>query len=98
MSDTPRMALMAQRAATVARQRFRRGRDKIPLAHQREVIAKFKAEGRMCAICQKPVAEGEPVDIHHLTPWRRDSSSDLVDNFAVAHRSCHQRGTLTSDE
>jgi hypothetical protein len=98
MSDNMQMGLVAQKAATATRQRFRKGRDKIPLARQREVMAKFEAEGRVCAICRKAVAQGEPVDIHHLSPWRPDRNSDRVENLAVAHRSCNQRWKMTGDE
>lgn len=97
-----RLRFIVQKGATATRRSFRRGRHHIPSGRRRDVMARFEADGRMCAICSKRVAEGEPVDIHHLTSWslvrRRGDDPDVVDNLGVAHSSCNQGWKISSRE
>ena len=65
-------------------------------------MAKFEASGRVCVICREPVAEEEPVDIEHLTPWAdmhcQGKDPDVINNLGVAHRWCNQAAGRLSKE
>jgi len=63
-----------------------RSRRHISKSFRDEVVARFVAGGRICAICGGRVAEDEPIDIHHLTSWAQmrcmGQNPDVLKNLA----------------